>query len=63
VLAEDIAALKTVTLAQTRLLAESTAREAADREASAEARRRLWGGQTTGRVAAPRFDPLSRARN
>lgn len=63
VLAEDIAALKTVTLAQTRLLAEATAREAADRESAVEARRRLWGRQATSKVAAPRFDPLARARN
>ena len=63
VLAEDIATLRTVTLAQARLLAEGTARTAADREAAAETRGRLWGREARGRVAAPRFDPLSRARN
>ena len=63
VLAEDIATLRTVTLAQARLLAEGTARTAADREAAAETRRRLWGREARGAVAAPRFNPLSRARN
>lgn len=63
VLAEDLATLRTVTLAQSRLLAEQTARSAADRESAAEVRRRLWGRQASGEVAAPRFDPLSRARN
>ena len=63
VLAEDLATLRTVTIAQSRLLAEATAREAADREASAEARRRLWGREPAVRVAAPGFDPLARARD
>jgi P-type conjugative transfer protein TrbJ len=63
VLAEDIATLRTVTLAQARLLAEGTARTAADREAAAETRRRLWGREARGAVAAPRFNPLSRARD
>ncbi len=62
VLAEDLASLRAVTTAQARLLAESTARDAADREAAAEARRRLWGREPASRVAAPGFDPLSRAR-
>lgn len=62
VLAEDIATLRTVTLAQSRLLAEGTARDAADREQAAELRRRLWGREARSSVAAPRFDPLSRAR-
>ena len=63
VLAEDLATLRTVTLAQSRLLAEQTARDAADRESSADARKRLWGRSTADKVAPPRFDPLSRARN
>lgn len=63
VLAEDLASLRTVSLAQSRLLAEQTARTAADREASAEMRRRLWGRAPRTAVAAPRFDPFSRARD
>ncbi|MGV9009939.1 conjugal transfer protein TrbJ [Brevundimonas sp.] len=62
VLAEDMAALRTIMLAQSRLLAEQTARETADRAAGAEARRQRWGGSPA-RPAAPVFDPLSRARN
>ena len=63
VLAEDLATRRTVTLAQTRLLAEQTARTAADREAAAETRRRLWSRSAGTKVAPPRFDPLARARN
>jgi P-type conjugative transfer protein TrbJ len=62
VLAEDMAALRTIMLAQSRLLAEQTARETADRTAGAEARRQRWGG-TAASPAAPAFDPFSRARN
>ena len=62
VLAEDLAALRTIMLAQSRLMAETTARDAADRASGDEARRRRWaGGSST--PAAPRFDPLSRARD
>lgn len=63
VLAEDLGALRTVMIAQSRLLAEATAREAVDRESAAEARKRLWGRPAASKVAPPRFDPLSRARN
>jgi P-type conjugative transfer protein TrbJ len=63
VLAEDLGALRTVMAAQSRLLAEATARDAAERESAAEARKRLWGRSTATKVAPPRFDPLSRARN
>ncbi|WP_368925615.1 MULTISPECIES: conjugal transfer protein TrbJ [Brevundimonas] len=62
VLAEDLAALRTIMLAQSRLLAEATAREAADRASGDEARRRRWSG-TAGTVAPPSFDPLSHARD
>lgn len=61
VLAEDLAAMRTVMLAQARLMAEQTAREAADREAAVEARRRYWG-RPAPTPAPPAFDPLSRAR-
>ena len=60
VLAEDLAALRTIMLAQSRLLAEATARDAADRASGDAARRQRWGRQA-GTPTAPRFDPLSRA--
>ena len=62
VLAEDLAALRTIMLAQSRLLAEQTARDAADRASGDEARRRRWAGDAS-RPAAPRFDPLSHAQD
>jgi P-type conjugative transfer protein TrbJ len=60
VLAEDMAALRTLMLAQSRLMAEATARDAAGQAAGDAARRRRWGGPT-GIPAAPAFDPLSHA--
>ena len=62
VLAEDLAALRTIMLAQSRLLAEATAREAAGRSAGDEARRRRWSAPVP-TPASPVFDPLSRARH
>ena len=62
VLAEDLASLRTLALAQSRLMAETAAREAAEREAGLEARRRLWG-RTGAAPAAPAFDPLPTARD
>ena len=62
VLAEDLAALRTLMLAQSRLMAEATAREAADRASSDEARRRRWAA-TGSTPPAPDFDPFSRARD
>lgn len=61
VLAEDLAALRTIMLAQSRLLAEATARAAADQASGDAARRRRWAG-SAGTVAPPAFDPFSRAR-
>lgn len=61
VLAEDLAALRTIMLAQSRLLAETAAREATDRAAGDEARRRRWA-RSTPTPAAPVFDPLTRAQ-
>ncbi|QTC92794.1 conjugal transfer protein TrbJ [Brevundimonas goettingensis] len=60
VLAEDMAALRTLLLAQSRLLAEQTARDAADRASGDAARRRRWAA-TAPRPTAPAFDPLSHA--
>lgn len=62
VLAEDLAALRVALLAQSRLMAEATAREAADREAGAEARRRAWS-RSAAAPPAPAFDPFSRRRD
>ena len=62
VLAEDLAALRTVMLAQSRLMAEATAREAADRAAGDAARRGRWS-RPAGAPAAPEFDPLPHARD
>ncbi|MDQ1193894.1 P-type conjugative transfer protein TrbJ [Brevundimonas vesicularis] len=62
VLAEDLASMRTVLLAQSRLMAEGAARQAADREAAIEARRRFWArGAFT--PAAPTFNPLTHARD
>ena len=62
VLAEDLAALRTIMLAQSRLMAEATAREAAERDSAIEARRRFWG-RTSSTPSAPSFDPLPHARD
>lgn len=62
VLAEDLAALRVILLAQSRLLAEQTAREAADRASGDAARRQRWS-RSAPRPAAPAFDPLSHAAN
>ena len=62
VLAEDLAALRIVMLAQARLLSEGAARDAAERAAGVEARCRIWSRPV--RVPnPPAFDPLSNARN
>jgi P-type conjugative transfer protein TrbJ len=61
VLAEELAGIRTMLTAQSRLLAEATARDAAERAAGAEARRRFWG-RTTTPPPPPDFDPYARAR-
>ncbi len=61
VLAEDLAALRTIMLAQSRLLAETTARDAAERTSGDQARRLRWS-RTAPTPAAPSFDPLSHAQ-
>lgn len=60
VLAEDMAAMRTILLAQARLDAERGAREAADRASGEEARRQRWRSDAV-RPTAPRFDPLAQA--
>ncbi len=62
VLAEDLSAMRIAILAQSRLMAEATAREAAERSAGAEARRRAWSRSAVV-PAAPGFDPFSRRRD
>ena len=62
VLAEDLATMRTTLLAQSRLMAEATARQAAERDAAAEARRRFWARSSTA-PSAPAFNPLSHARD
>lgn len=62
VLAEDLASMRTLLLAQSRLMAEGAARQAADRDSAIEARRRFWErGSST--PAAPSFNPLPNARD
>ena len=64
VLAEDLAALRTITLAQSRLVADAAAREAAQEASGQAARRQRWSGPATATApSAPRFDPFSHARD
>ncbi|NBW09126.1 MAG: conjugal transfer protein TrbJ [Caulobacteraceae bacterium] len=62
VLAEELAGLRTLMLAQSRLMAEQTARAAAQETSGAAARRTRWAA-TAGRPTAPAFDPLPHARD
>lgn len=62
VLAEDLGSMRAILMAQSRLLAEESARRAADRAAGAEARRQFWAREGT-TPANPDFDPYSRAKN
>lgn len=61
VLAEDLGSMRTLLMAQSRLLAAESARRAADRAAGAEARRQYWGRQGAA-PANPDFDPYSPRR-
>ncbi|WP_244093289.1 conjugal transfer protein TrbJ [Brevundimonas naejangsanensis] len=62
VLAEELAAVRLLMLAQARFAAEAGARAAGDRAAAAEARRRFW--ERDARIPdRPGFDPLARARD
>ena len=63
VLAEDLTAMRTLLMAQSRLMAEETARRSAERAAGAEARRRFWDGGGAVAPANPDFEPLPHARN
>jgi len=61
-LAEELAALRAVVLAQARLQAEAAVSQTAESAAAAETRRRFWGRRAA-TPAAPRFDPLPNARD
>lgn len=61
VLAEDLAAMRTVLLAQSRLMAQDAAARAAERTAAQETRRQYYG-RPAGEIAAPVFDPFPNAR-
>ena len=61
-LAEELAALRAVVLAQARLQAEAAVSQTAESAAAAETRRRFWGRRADTPVA-PRFDPLPNARD
>jgi P-type conjugative transfer protein TrbJ len=58
VLAEEMGTLRTITLAQSRLMAEEAARRAADQSASVEAHRRLWAHPADTPIPPPNFNPL-----
>lgn len=62
VLAEDLGSMRTILLAQSRLMSEEAARRAAEHAAGAEARRQWYGGATSA-PAAPAFEPFPKARN
>ena len=62
VLSEDLGSLRTILLAQSRMLAAAEAQRTADRAAGAEARRQFWGNQGS-TPANPDFNPYSRAKN
>lgn len=59
VLAEDLGSMRTVLLAQSRLLAASEARRTAERAAGADARRQFWGRNESAPIKAPDFDPYT----
>ncbi len=61
-MSEDMGSLRSVTLAQARLMAEEAADRAADRAASAELHRRLWAHDPS-RPPPPDFNPYSHAKN
>ena len=61
VLAEDLGSLRTILLAQSRLMAEDSARRAAERAAATEARQQFWGREAAAPIAPPDFDPYTPA--
>lgn len=61
VLAEDLGSLRTILLAQSRLMAEDSARRAAERAAATDARKQFWGREAAA-PANPDFDPFPNAK-
>jgi P-type conjugative transfer protein TrbJ len=61
VVAEDMGTLRSITLAQSRLMAEEAAQRSADRAASLETHRRLWAHTADTPVPPPTFDPFPAA--
>ena len=57
-MSEDLGSLRSVTLAQSRLMAEEAASRAADGMAASELHRRLWAHDSTP-PPNPSFDPYS----
>jgi len=57
-MSEDMGSLRSVALAQARLMAEEAASRAADRAASAEFHRRLWAHEPM-TIPNPTFDPYT----
>jgi len=60
VLSEDLGSMRTLLMAQSRLLAAASARRPADRAAGAEARRQFWGREPM-KIPNPAFDPYAPA--
>jgi P-type conjugative transfer protein TrbJ len=61
VLAEDLGSMRTLLMAQSRMLAAESAQRAADRAAGAEARRQFWGRESR-TIPNPDFNPFPHAR-
>lgn len=61
VLAEDLAAMRSVLLAQSRLMAQDAARKAAERAAAEETRRQYYA-RPAQEIAPPAFEPFPKAR-
>jgi P-type conjugative transfer protein TrbJ len=62
VLSEDLGSMRTILMAQSRLMAEESARRSAERAAGTEARRQFWGraGDTPANPAFNPYAPASR---
>jgi P-type conjugative transfer protein TrbJ len=61
VLAEDLGSMRTLLMAQSRLLAAESAQRAADRAAGAEAHKQFWGREHR-TIPNPDFNPLPHSR-
>lgn len=61
VLAEDLGSMRTLLMAQSRMLAADGAQRAADRAAGRDARRQFWGRESR-TIPNPDFNPFPHAR-